>query len=70
MSGSQSYDSGIPFQFFSVAEAAAMLRVSSQVVYQLIHDNKLEAVKIGRPWKIPAEAIASYINALRSGSRE
>lgn len=70
MSRPQPYDSGIPFQFFSIAEVAAMLRVSSQVVYQLIRDNKLEAVKLGRPWKISAEAIASYINALRSGCRQ
>ncbi len=70
MSTSPSYDSGISFKFFSVAEVAAMLRVSSQVVYQLIRDNKLEAVKVGRPWKIPAEAISSYISALRSGCRE
>lgn len=56
----------LEFKFFFVSEVAAMLRVSSAVVYCLIRDGKLPAVKVGRAWKIPEESITSYICALKN----
>jgi len=46
----------------SVAEAASVLGISSCKVYQLIKSKDLPAQKLGHVWKIPAEAINSYIN--------
>lgn len=57
---------GIQFKYFYVSEVAAMLRVSSQVIYQLIHQHKLKAIKVGHSWKISEEAIADYIRSLEN----
>lgn len=57
---------GIQFKYFYVSEVAAMMRVSSQVIYQLIHDRKLKAIKVGRAWKISEEAIEDYIHSLET----
>ncbi|MDU2064649.1 MAG: helix-turn-helix domain-containing protein [Sporomusaceae bacterium] len=58
----------IHIKLFYVFEVAAMLRVSTQVVYILIHNGKLPAIKMGRSWKIPEESINSYINSLQASS--
>lgn len=55
---------GIDFKFFYVSEVAAMLRVGTPIIYKLLREGKLDAVKIGRAWKIPEAAITSYINSL------
>lgn len=57
---------GIQFRYFYVSEVAAMLRVSSQVIYQLIHEHKLKAIKVGKAWKISEEAITNYIRSLEN----
>jgi len=44
-------------QFFTIAEAAEMLRVSTKTVARWIASGKLEAVKPGRDWRIPAAEI-------------
>jgi len=54
----------IDFKFFYVFEVAAMLRVGTPIIYSLLHDGKLDAIKIGRSWKISEVAITSYINSL------
>ena len=45
------------------SEAATLLCMSVQRVYDLIHTGKLPAYKEkdSRAWKIPAESIANYI---------
>lgn len=55
---------GIDFKFFYVSEVAAMLRVGTPIIYKLLREGKLDAVKIGRAWKIPEAAINHYINSL------
>ncbi|GBG56068.1 putative DNA-binding protein Rv0500A [Sporomusaceae bacterium FL31] len=57
---------GINFKYFYVSEVAAMLRVSSQVIYQLIHEHKLKAIKVGKAWKVSEGAIADYIRSLEN----
>jgi excisionase family DNA binding protein len=56
--------SGIDFKFFYVSEVAAMLRVGVPIIYTLIHERKLDAIKIGRAWKIPETAITAYIESV------
>jgi excisionase family DNA binding protein len=41
-----------------------MLRVGTPIIYNLLHEGKLDAIKIGRSWKISEAAITSYINSL------
>ena len=54
----------VHFKLFYITEVAAMLRVGTPTIYKLIREGKLKAIKIGRAWKIPEEAINSYIQSL------
>lgn len=38
-------------------EVAAILRVSKQTVYRLVHAGDLEAIQVGRCFRIPEHAI-------------
>ena len=38
----------------TVREAAGFLRISARTVYRLIESGQLEAVRIGKQWRIPA----------------
>lgn len=44
-----------------VSDAASLIGVSAQKIYQMIHDNELPAYKAGKVWKIPATAVEDYI---------
>jgi excisionase family DNA binding protein len=44
-------------RFLTVFEAAAILRVSKQTVYRLVHAGDLEAVRVGRWLRIPAHVV-------------
>ena len=45
-----------------VAEAATILRTSSQTVYKLIATGELKASKTGRVWKISTKSVNDYAN--------
>jgi excisionase family DNA binding protein len=44
-------------RFLTVFEAATILRVSKQTVYRLVRDGDLEAIRVGRSFRIPAHAV-------------
>ena len=46
-----------------VSDAASLIGVSSQKIYQMIHDHELLAYKAGKAWKISATAIEDYIKS-------
>jgi excisionase family DNA binding protein len=48
-------------QFLTVAEVAAMMRVSKMTVYRLVHSGELPAVRVGRSFRVPAEAVPGYL---------
>lgn len=48
-------------QFLSVAEAATVMRVSKMTVYRLVHSGQLPAIRVGRSFRIPRQAIEDYI---------
>ncbi|HEY2577192.1 MAG TPA: helix-turn-helix domain-containing protein [Streptosporangiaceae bacterium] len=48
-------------QFMTVAEAAGLLRVSKMTVYRLCHSGELEAIRVGRSFRIPELALTAYI---------
>ena len=39
--------------FLTVAEVAAQMRVSKMTVYRLVHAGELEAVRVGRSFRVP-----------------
>ena len=48
-------------QFLTVAEVAARMRVSKMTVYRLVHGGELEAVRVGRSFRVPEGAVQDYL---------
>jgi excisionase family DNA binding protein len=48
-------------KFLTVAEVAAVMRVSKMTVYRLVHSGELPAVRVGRSFRVPAEAVNEYL---------
>lgn len=48
-------------RFHTVAEVAALIRVSKMSVYRLIHSGELEAVQFGRSFRVTEEALNAYL---------
>ena len=49
----------------SVKEVAAYLHVSKRLVRRMIAQGELEAVKAGREWRIPLDALAAWLDSNR-----
>ena len=48
-------------KFLTVAEVAAILRLSKMSVYRLIHSGQLEAVQFGRSFRVTERALNTYL---------
>lgn len=48
-------------QFLTVAEVAAMMRVSKMTVYRLVHAGELPAARVGRSFRVPRDAVQDYL---------
>ncbi len=48
-------------RFTTVAEVAALMRVSKMTVYRLIHSGELPAVRVGRSFRVPESAVHDYL---------
>ena len=47
--------------FLTVAEVAALMRVSKMTVYRLVHGGELAAVRVGRSFRVPERAVHDYL---------
>jgi excisionase family DNA binding protein len=47
--------------FLTVAEVAAQMRVSKMTVYRLVHSGELEAVRVGRSFRVPVHAVEEFL---------
>ncbi|MBW1602630.1 helix-turn-helix domain-containing protein [Streptomyces sp. JJ66] len=47
--------------FLTVAEVAAVMRVSKMTVYRLVHSGHLPAVRVGRSFRVPENAVHDYL---------
>lgn len=54
----------------TVPETMRKLRVSRQVLYALIRSGELPSLRIGRSRRIPAEAVAAFIEQKLADERE
>ncbi|HEX5596801.1 MAG TPA: helix-turn-helix domain-containing protein [Micromonosporaceae bacterium] len=54
-------------RFLTVAEVAAVMRVSKMTVYRLVHSGELVAVRVGRSFRVPEHVVHEY---LRGAFRE
>ena len=48
-------------RFLTVAEVAALMRVSKMTVYRLVHAGDLSAVRVGRSFRVPEQAVHQYL---------
>jgi excisionase family DNA binding protein len=49
-------------RFLTVAEVAAMMRVSRMTVYRLVHSGELPAMRFGRSFRVPESAVSEALN--------
>ena len=49
--------------FLTVAEVAAVMRVSKMTVYRMVHAGDLPAVRVGRSFRVPEKAVHDYLRA-------
>jgi excisionase family DNA binding protein len=47
--------------FLTVAEVAAMMRVSKMTVYRLLHSGELPAVRVGRSFRVLEKDVDEYL---------
>jgi len=52
-----------PSQFLTVAEVAEQMRVSKMTVYRLVHSGELPAVRVGKSFRVPQQALTEYLSA-------
>lgn len=50
-------------QFLTVAEVAEVMRVSKMTVYRLVHSGELPAVRVGKSYRVPQQALDAYLAA-------
>jgi excisionase family DNA binding protein len=48
-------------RFLTVAEVAEVMRVSKMTVYRLVHSGDLNAVRVGRSFRVPEHAVHTYL---------
>ena len=55
-----------PVSFLTVAEVAAIMRVSKMTVYRLVHGGEMAAVRVGRSFRVPEPAVREYLTGART----
>ena len=48
-------------RFLTVAEVAEVMRVSKMTVYRLVHSGEMPAVRVGRSFRVPQDALDHYL---------
>lgn len=48
-------------RFLTVAEVASIMRVSKMTVYRLVHSGEMPAVRVGRSFRVPEDAVDDYL---------
>ena len=48
-------------KFLTVAEVATLMRVSKMTVYRLVHSGEIPAVRVGRSFRVPENAVHQYL---------
>ena len=48
-------------RFLTVAEVASIMRVSKMTVYRLVHAGELPAIRVGRSFRVPENAVHQYL---------
>jgi excisionase family DNA binding protein len=51
-------------RFLTAGEVATIMRISKMTVYRLIHNGELEAIRVGRSFRVPEFAVNNYLRAV------
>lgn len=54
-------------RFLTVAEVAVIMRISKMDVYRLVHRGALDAIRVGRSFRVPEEAVNRYMRFYPTG---
>ena len=49
-------------RFLTVAEVAAMMRVSRMTVYRMVHAGDLPAIRFGKSFRVPESAVEAVLS--------
>lgn len=55
-------------RFLTVAEVADVMRVSKMTVYRLLHAGEMPAVRVGRSFRVPQDALDAYLRSSSFGA--
>ena len=50
-------------KLMTVAEVAAVMRVSKMTVYRLVHNGELPAVRVGRSFRVSEDDVNEYLKS-------
>ena len=50
-------------RYLTVEEVAGVMRVSKMTVYRLLHSGDLPGVRVGRSFRVPQDALESYLRS-------
>ncbi|MEV7595701.1 helix-turn-helix domain-containing protein [Streptomyces sp. NPDC089922] len=48
-------------KFLTVAEVASLMEVSKMTVYRMVHSGHLPAIRVGRSFRVPEQAVHEYL---------
>ena len=48
---------------YTIDEVARVLGVSKMTVYRLVHGGELPAVRVGRSFRVPEDAVHAYLSS-------
>ncbi|XAS65501.1 helix-turn-helix domain-containing protein [Pseudarthrobacter sp. So.54] len=51
----------LSLHFLTIAEVATAMRVSKMTVYRLVKAHAIAAVRVGRSFRVPEDAVSDYI---------
>ena len=57
-------------RFMTVVEVAEVMRVSKMTVYRLIHAGELPAIRVGKSFRVPYEAVSALIEGSWSSDNQ
>ncbi|MDA2804172.1 helix-turn-helix domain-containing protein [Nocardiopsis suaedae] len=50
-------------RFLTVGDVATILRVTKMTVYRMVHSGVLPAIRVGRSYRVPEQAVQDYLHA-------
>ena len=55
-------------QILTASEAADVMRVSKMTVYRMIHAGELPAIRVGKSFRVPSQAVSQLLDITWSSS--